>query len=104
MSKQRTSKWLYSKNHQWAVTTYGLECLTEYYVVPKRSLDLSLPAHSLPQHMADKGWVNMPDLALHWLVALSRHGYTKKVKRSDLQNALDQVNLGHLLNQFKEFV
>lgn len=41
----------------WAVTTYGVECLAEYYPIPKQ--DLHDP--EWPLHMAAKGWVQMYD-------------------------------------------
>lgn len=34
---QRTSKKLWS-NSEWAVTTYGIECITEYYPIEKKRL------------------------------------------------------------------
>jgi hypothetical protein len=62
MSLVRTSKQLWT-NHQWAVTTYGLECLTENYAIEKKRLAELRPESTdlsdWPMHMAEKSWVNL---------------------------------------------
>lgn len=56
MSKIRTSKWIKAFG-TWVVTTAGVECLTDKYVIEKKRLG----ERWLLCHMREKGWVNMID-------------------------------------------
>jgi hypothetical protein len=51
-------------NSQWAVTSYGLECLTSYYPIEAARLTETRPGtrdmYDWPPHMAEKEWVNVP--------------------------------------------
>ena len=45
----------------WAVTDYGLGCLTNYYPIEARRLWEGEPSYCWEQHMSQKRWVNLAD-------------------------------------------
>lgn len=58
--KPRLSKPIYFKNAQWAVTSYGVECITTSYPIEKSRLWQDWPNYSWEQHMREKNWVSGP--------------------------------------------
>jgi hypothetical protein len=77
------------RGRQWAVTSYGVECLDGTYSFETKRLADGLHGSgpvdaSWCVQMAEKGWVNVDDFATAWLVALSLHGVRvppRKVRR-----------------------
>lgn len=57
----------------WAVTNYGLTCLTEFYRIRKQLLE---DPWWLLDHMDEKGWVNMTDF-IRAMQDARRRGYFK---------------------------
>ena len=49
------------RGSQWAVTAFGIECLSNFYEIEKERLWDSEEVHGWEQHMSEKNWVNMPD-------------------------------------------
>ena len=52
---------IYWTGRQWAVTSYGVECRDGTYSIDKYRLWENTHGHSWEDHMAEKGWVDMPD-------------------------------------------
>jgi hypothetical protein len=52
----RTSK-IIKTFGQWAVTTYGIECLTQYYPIEKERID-SQSRENMIEHIRRKYWTN----------------------------------------------
>jgi hypothetical protein len=73
------------RNHQWAVTKYGVETIkpeAPYYFEAKRLADLTDygqgPLYNWPIHMAEKGWVDIEAFIEAFVKALELHA--KKYK------------------------
>lgn len=67
------------RGRQWAVTSFGVECLDGTYAFEAKRLAEGCSKGDSPQaswivHMAEKSWVDLDDFATAWLVALSLHG------------------------------
>lgn len=67
------------RGRQWAVTSYGIECLDGTYSFEAKQLAEGLHGSGPVEAswcvgMAEKGWVDVDDFATAWLVALSLHG------------------------------
>lgn len=67
------------RGRQWAVTSYGVECLDGSYSFEATRLAEGLHGSGPVEaswcvHMAENGWVDVDDFATAWLVALSLHG------------------------------
>ena len=77
------------RGSQWSVTEHGIECRDGTYFIDKNRLLEDLPAHSWPEHMAEKTWVDVDDFTTAWMVALVLHGYS-----------LDKVPQALLLKMF----
>ncbi len=60
----------------WAVTEYGLECLTHHYTIGKERL-----CFGLLRHMAEKQWVVLPDFADALDLALDYHANPARWRR-----------------------
>jgi len=45
----------------WAVTMYGIECLTDYYPIEKRDIKRKKGEVSWEKHMSGKTWVKIED-------------------------------------------
>jgi hypothetical protein len=61
---------------QWAVTSYGIECLDGTYAIEHtRLLEMR---ETWPHHMAGKIWVDLDEFATAWLIALVLHGYLRR--------------------------
>lgn len=60
----------------WAVTEYGVECLTQYYPIEKHRLFEDEPFWGWWVHMAEKTWVDMFDFG-RALAAARKHHYPK---------------------------
>ncbi|MBP0447697.1 hypothetical protein J8J14_23365 [Roseomonas sp. SSH11] len=61
---------------QWDVTDYGLEALDGTCAIPAGSvsrLRQGTDLYSLPIHMAEKNWVDLPDFLSAFQIALLRH-------------------------------
>ncbi len=58
--KIRTSKKLWS-NNEWAVTVYGLECLSTHYYIEKKRLLENIEGHNWVKHLSNKSWTNKQD-------------------------------------------
>lgn len=52
---------VYSRVGDWAVTPYGLECLTQYYPIEGCRLWEKDGFYGWPRHMSEKRWVNIAD-------------------------------------------
>ena len=77
MRKPRTSKVL-AKYGDWAVTTYGVECLSQYYPVEKRRLWEGEGGHEWWDHMEEtKRWCNVTDFTRALLQARVVHAQSK---------------------------
>ncbi len=66
MRKPSLSKPVYWRGRQWAVTRYGVECLTQFYAIRKDALfrsgdPLSEEPSGWIAHMAQKRWVDILD-------------------------------------------
>jgi hypothetical protein len=77
------------RGRQWAVTSYGIECLDGTHSFEAKRLAEGLHGSGPVEaswcvHMAESGWVDVDDFATAWLVALSLHGVrvpARKVRR-----------------------
>lgn len=58
---------------QWAVTTYGVECVETYYPIEKARLWQGEPGHPWEKHMAVKRWINYPDFIEAMAFAREHH-------------------------------
>lgn len=58
------------QGRQWAVTRYGIECRDGSYAIPRRLLWQP----DWEPHLAEKGWVDIPDFRTAYLVACALHG------------------------------
>jgi hypothetical protein len=61
---------------QWAVTTYGVECIDrggDIYVIEKDRLDDPDPRYGWVKHMAEKDWVCVSDFAAALKYARQHH-------------------------------
>jgi|SRR6516164_3152269 len=56
---------------QWAVTSYGVECLERPYWIPHRQLWDGEEQHGWVRHLANKRWVDLPDFVEALRVARS---------------------------------
>lgn len=56
----------------WAITEYGMECLTNYYPIAKDRLLEGEPYYGWAVHMSEKRWIDMHDFC-RCLVAARRH-------------------------------
>lgn len=62
------------KGVQWAVTDYGLEARDGTYAIEKRRLlERRGERYEWPEHMGEKGWVDMADFRRAFAVALHLH-------------------------------
>lgn len=52
---------VYSLHGEWAVTNYGLECVTHYYAIEASRLWQGEGYYPWEQHMAQKFWVDLAD-------------------------------------------
>lgn len=61
------------RGRQWSVTDYGIEARDGLYVLSWAQLDEDFAGtgHSLPEHVAEKNWVDLDDFLTAWLVARS---------------------------------
>ncbi len=60
--------------HQWAVTSYGIECREHHpYAIEASRLWEAEDAHGWVQHMAEKNWVDLPDFAEALRIARRYH-------------------------------
>ena len=64
------------RGRQWAVTTYGIECLDGTYPIAADRLleDVMSEWGGQPYHMCEKEWVDSDDFLTAWLVGMSLHG------------------------------
>jgi len=59
---------------QWAVTAYGLEARDGTYAIEKRHLlERRGTKYEWPEHMGEKGWVDMADFRRAFAIALHIH-------------------------------
>lgn len=66
------------RGKQWAVTSYGIECLDGCYHLEASRLLEHLTGENpypWPRHMATKGWVDVDEFATAWMVAILLHGH-----------------------------
>lgn len=62
---------------QWAVTDAGIEARDGTYFIAASRLEEDLPDWSWLEQMRDKTWVDVPDFATAYLVAIALHGYSR---------------------------
>ena len=67
-------------NGQWAVTRYGLECLTSNYPIEAKRLTERGPGgraemYDWPPHLAEKEWVDVPAFLEAFQEALRVHAW-----------------------------
>lgn len=65
---------IYEVIGDWAVTGYGLECLTTYYPIPAGRLWSGAGYYDWELHMGTKRWVNLPDFCSALAAARVHHG------------------------------
>jgi len=82
---KKTSKILY-KGHQWAVTTYGIECLDGKYAIKKgsiKTIHAPFPYMNWERAMREKNWVDIGDFLETLQQALKIH-FNEDVEIEDL--------------------
>lgn len=57
----------------WAVTPYGVECLTTYYPIEAYRLWQGEGVHPWERHLSGKTWVNMDDVSAVLPAARAHH-------------------------------
>jgi hypothetical protein len=64
------------QGRQWAVTKYGVEARDGTYSIAADRIaeGLYTAPYAWPEHMAEKGWVDVADFNTAWLVAIALHG------------------------------
>jgi hypothetical protein len=70
-------------NSQWAVTDYGIECLTSYYIIDAKRLGMLTDRsagilYDWPVHLAEKTWVDLDAFAQAFEFALRHHAKAYK--------------------------
>ena len=81
---------IFWRGRQWAVTEYGIEALDGRYPIEAASLRDGMGEWSWIRQMGAKNWVDMPDFATAFAVALVLHG------RAGPQDG------AHILNDFRK--
>jgi hypothetical protein len=61
---------IYYHNKQWAVTSYGLECLTHSYLIELKRLDEMTNEREWSDHMAEKIWCDIDAFYDAWVFAI----------------------------------
>lgn len=93
-------------NNQWAVTTFGLEALDGRYSIRKSNLADDItgnPLWSWPEHMAAKGWSDVPQFNTAWLIALLVHSaHIPRVKPSEALAACARARVQERKSQADE--
>ncbi len=79
---EKLSKILY-RNNQWAVTTFGIECLDGTYAIKKSAIKTTHPNYSWRQHMSGKGWIEMDEFVDALKMAMKIH-FNEEVAEEDL--------------------
>lgn len=69
---EKLSKILY-RNNQWAVTTFGIECLDGTYAIKKDAIKTTHPNYSWQKHMSGKEWVEMDEFIDALKMAMKIH-------------------------------
>ena len=69
---EKPSKILY-RNDQWAVTTFGIECLDGTYAIKKDAIKTTHPNYSWQKHMAGKNWVEIDEFIDALKMAMKIH-------------------------------
>lgn len=89
------------EGRQWAVTTYGLETISEpyhYYLTPLSLNDKrTTPRGEVfdnPLHMVEKEWLDVEDYLTAWLAALALHG-----QQSDQETVRLTITEAHKLRR-----
>jgi hypothetical protein len=70
------AKTLFS-GRQWKVTTWGVECIDQPYVIARSRLWENDDTHPWEEHMAEKGWVDMSDFRKAMAFARARFAHLK---------------------------
>ena len=58
----------------WAVTTYGVECLSSYYPIARYRLNHGSPHYPWERHLAGKVWVVQEDMESALAFGREHHG------------------------------
>lgn len=68
------------RGRQWAVTSYGIECLDGLYFIEKKQLSDNSGEYKYTwaEHVGRKGWADPDEFATAWMIALLLHGYGRK--------------------------
>jgi len=74
------------RNNQWAITTYGIECLDGSCPIDRARLSetrLGSDLYDLPLHMAEKSWVDLKAFleAFRWALSYHRVGFDEAALR-----------------------
>jgi hypothetical protein len=81
---------IYFVNEQWAVTSYGIECLDDYYVIEADRLDerrLGTDLPDWPVHLAEKNWVDLSAFIEAFRFAIRKHRHRYETTVTDDQIA-----------------
>lgn len=79
---EKLSKILY-RNNQWAVTTFGIECLDGTYAIKKDAIKTVHPKYSWRQHMSGKMWVEIDEFIDALKMAMKIH-FNEEVDEENL--------------------
>lgn len=66
------------RGRQWAVTSYGIECLDGTYYIEKSRLTENMADYPWPRHLSEKEWCDSDEFATAFMVALVLHGYGRQ--------------------------
>jgi hypothetical protein len=84
------------RGRQWAVTTFGIECLDGTYTIAKDRLFENVDAYGWPLHITQKNWADSDDFCTAWLVALALHGpQAKRVRGAIARSYPSELRPGH---------
>lgn len=78
----------------WAVTTYGLECLTHYCPIEKDRLD----EPDWEKHMGNKRWINYGDFQQALYAAQEYHGRSR-IPKKDRAKTVDLKQRARILKR-----
>jgi hypothetical protein len=79
---EKLSKILY-RNNQWAVTTFGIECLDGTYAIKKDAIKTTHPNYSWQKHMSGKEWVEIGEFVDALKMAMKIH-FNEDLNEEDL--------------------
>ena len=83
------------RGRQWAVTTFGIECLDGTYTIAKDRLFENIDVYGWPLHVTQKNWADSDDFCTAWLIALALHGSkAKRIRAAIARSYPSELRLG----------